>query len=109
MPGEKPFGAVAAEAYGQIGDLYLGKNNLPESLEMYKKAQVAAGTQAQLKLWPQFLTGMVYLKMNRDEQAQSTFEQVKAGGGTEAFLASLVDFYISDFNWWNTYGDMVKP
>ena len=109
LPREKSFGAVAAEAYGQIGDLYLGKNNLPESLEMYKKAQVAAGTEAELKLWPQFLTGMVYLKMNRDEQAQSTFEQVKAGGGTEAFWASLVDFYISDFNWWNTYGDMVKP
>jgi len=106
---EKPAQAMAAEAYGQLGDLYLGKNNLPGSLEMYKKAQSAIDTEADLKIWPQFLTGMVYLKMNRDEQAQGIFAQVKAGAGAEGFWSNLVDFYIADFKWWSTYGDMVKP
>lgn len=106
---EKPAQVMAAQAYGQIGDLYLGKNNLPVSLEMYKKAQAAIDTKTELKIWPQFLTGIVYLKMNRDEQAEGVFAQVKADAGTEGFWSNLVDFYISDFKWWNTYGDMVKP
>ena len=96
---EKPAQAMAAEAYGQLGDLYLGKNNLPGSLEMYKKAQSAIDTEADLKIWPQFLTGMVYLKMNRDEQAQGIFAQVKAGAGAEGFWSNLVDFYIADLKW----------
>jgi len=94
-------------AYKEIGDLYLRNDNLAGGLDMYNKA-LAFATDAELKLWSQFLVGKTYMKMNKDDQAQSTFAQMKAAAGADGFWTKVVDFYVADSKWWNKYGDLVK-
>lgn len=94
-------------AYKEIGDLYLRNDNLAGGLDMYNKALVFA-TDAELKLWSQYLVGKTYMKMNKDDQAQSTFAQMKAAAGADGFWTKVVDFYVADSKWWNKYGDSVN-
>ena len=97
----------AGIAYKEIGDLYLNKDNLAHGLAMYGKAFDLA-TDTELKLWSQFLMGKTYLKMNKEEQAQSTFAQIRTAAGAEGFWTKVVDFYAADSKWWEKYGDTVK-
>lgn len=105
---EKKEKVTAGVAYKEIGDLYLRNNNLAGGLDMYNKA-LAASSDAELKSWSQFLVGRTYMKMNKEEQAQNMFAQMKTTAGAEGFWANVVDFYVSDAKWWNKYGDSVSP
>lgn len=106
---EKRQRMLAGIVYKEIGDLYLQNDNLPGGLDMYNKALVTSANDAELKYWSQFLVGKTYLRMNRDEQAQSIFAQMKTAAGAEGFWSNVVDFYVADAKWWNTYGDLVHP
>ncbi len=94
-------------AYKEIGDLYLRNDNLASGLDMYNKALVFA-SDAELKRWSQFLVGQTYMKMNQDDQAQSTFAQIKTAAGAEGFWTKVVDFYVADSIWWHKYGDSIN-
>lgn len=94
-------------AYTEIGDLYLKNDNLAGGLDMYNKA-LASATNAELKLWSQFLVGKTYMKMHKDDQAQNTFAQMKVAAGAEGFWTKVIDFYVADSKWWNKYGDSVN-
>ena len=97
----------AGIAYKEIGDLYLRRDNLPGGLDMYNRA-LASATDSELKFWSQFLVGKTYLKMNKNDQAQNIFAQMKAAAGVEGFWTKVVDFYETDSKWWNKYGESVK-
>lgn len=94
-------------AYNDIGDLYVKGDNLGLGVSMYGKALENA-TNADMKLWSQFLLGNTYLKLSRDEQAQNLFTQIKTTAGPESFWAKVVDFYTLDSQWWDKYGSMIK-
>ncbi len=94
-------------AYKEIGDLYSKSNNLAGGLDMYNKA-LASSPDKELKLWSQFLMGETYIKMNKDDQAQSIFTQMKVASGPEGFWTKVVDFYLADSKWWEKYGSTVK-
>lgn len=104
---ENQDNASAGITYKEIGDLYLKSNNLAGGLDMYNKA-IASAKDSELKLWSQFMAGETYLKMNRDDQAQNVFAQIKAASGPEGFWTKVVDFYMADAKWWDKYGGMVK-
>ncbi len=106
---EKGERMMAGIAYKEIGDLYLHSDNLSGGLDMYNKALTTTAKDGELKYWSQFLVGKTYMKMNRNEQAQSIFAQMKAAAGAEGFWSNVVDFYVADAQWWNTYGDLVNP
>lgn len=106
---EKRDQVMAGIAYKEIGDLYLKNDNLTGGLDMYNKAMTAAAKDVELKYWSQFLAGKTYLKMRKNEQAQTLFAQMKASAGAEGFWSNVVDFYIADSKWWNAYGDLVSP
>ncbi len=93
--------------YREIGDLYLQKDNLATGLDMYNRA-LASATDAELKFWSQFLVGKTYMQMNKDDQAQNMFTQMKTAAGAEGFWTKVADFYVADYKWWNKYGDSVK-
>jgi len=97
----------AGIAYKEIGDLYRENNNLTGGLDMYNKA-FSTATDTELKLWSQFMIGETYLKMNRNDQAQNTFAQMKVASGPEGFWTKVVDFYTADSKWWEKYGQTVK-
>ncbi|MEE9911265.1 MAG: tetratricopeptide repeat protein [Deltaproteobacteria bacterium] len=97
----------AGIAYKEIGDLYLSRDNLAGGLDMYGKS-LASATDEELKFWSQFLVGKTYLRMNKNDQAQNIFAQMKAAAGAEGFWTKVVDFYEADAKWWNKYGDSVK-
>lgn len=94
-------------AYKEIGDLYVNSNNLGIGLSMYSKALDHA-TDADMKLWSQFLVGRTYLKLDRQDQAQNVFAQMKAAAGPEGFWGKVVDFYVADTQWWDKYGTLIK-
>ena len=94
-------------AYKDIGDLYVNSNNRGIGLSMYVKALDNA-TDADMKFWSQFLVGKTYLELDRQDQAQNVFAQMKAAAGPEGFWAKVVDFYIADTQWWDKYGTVVK-
>lgn len=96
----------AGIAYKELGDLYLHKDNMANGLAMYGKA-FDFSTDAELKLWSRFLMGKTYLKMNKEEQAQNTFAQIKTAAGAEGFWSKVVDFYAADVKWWDKYGNTV--
>jgi TolA-binding protein len=104
---EKQKKASTGITYKEIGDLYLKSNNLAGGLDMYNKA-LASTTDKELKLWSQFLMGEIYLKMNKTDQAQNIFAQMKVASGPEGFWTKAVDFYIADSKWWEKYGNTVK-
>lgn len=104
---EKQKKVSAGITYKEIGDLYLKSNNLAGGLDMYNKA-LASTTDKELKFWSQFLVGETYLRMNKDDQAQNTFAQIKIDSGPEGFWTKVVDFYQSDAKWWEKYGGKVK-
>jgi tetratricopeptide (TPR) repeat protein len=97
----------AGIAYKEIGDLYLKNNNLAGGLDMYNKS-LASTTNPELKQWSQFLVGGTYLRMNKGDQAQNTFAQMKVAAGPEGFWTKVVDFYVADSKWWERYGNTVK-
>ena len=103
---EKREKVNAGIAYKEIGDLYLKNNNLAGGLNMYNQA-LASSTDEELKRWSQFLVGKTYLKMNKDDQAQNTFTQMKTAAGPEGFWTKVVDFYVADYQWWEKYGNSV--
>ncbi len=94
-------------AYKDIGDLYVKNNNLGIGLSMYTKALDNA-TDVEMKLWSQFLVGETYLKLEKQDQAQNVFAQMKAAAGPEGFWAKVVDFYMADTQWWEKYGTLIK-
>jgi len=94
-------------AYNEIGDLYVKGDNLGLGVSMYGKALDNAAN-ADMKLWSQFLLGNAYLKLSKDDQAQSLFAQIKTTAGPESFWAKVVDFYTLDSRWWDKYGSMIK-
>lgn len=97
----------AGITYNEIGDLYLGGDNPATGLEMYGKALEIA-TDGELKYWSQFLLGKTYLKLNKEEDAQNKFSQIKTIAGADGFWTRVVDFYAADSKWWDKYGEMVK-
>ena len=104
---EKREKVATGITYKEIGDLYLRGDNLSGGLDMYSKA-LASSTDGELKLWSQFLLGKTYMRMNKNDQAQSIFTQMKTTAGAEGFWSNVVDFYVADSKWWNKYGDSVK-
>jgi len=94
-------------AYKEIGDLYSKSDNLAGGLDMYNKS-LASSPDRELKLWSQFLVGETYIKMNKDDQAQNIFAQMKVASGPEGFWTKVVDFYLADSKWWEKYGSTVK-
>lgn len=104
---ERQHNVHASITYNEIGDLYISGGNPASSLEMYGKAFKISPVQ-DLQYWSQFLLGQTYLKLNKDEDAQSKFSQLKTTAGAAGFWGSAVDFYAADSKWWDKYGDMVK-
>lgn len=107
LGGEKSEKEKTGIVYKEIGDLYLIKDNPVISLDMYSKAFEAAG-DAELKFWSQFLMGKTYMRMNKDDQAQNVFTQMKAASGAEGFWTKVTDFYVADYYWWNKYGESIS-
>jgi len=94
-------------AYSEIGDLYVKGDNLDLGVSMYNKAMENSATP-DMKLWSQFLLGNTYLRLNKDQQAQNMFAQIKTAAGPESFWSKVVDFYTVDSQWWGKYGGMIK-
>lgn len=107
LSSEKPEKGNAGIAYKEIGDLYVKSNNLGIGLSMYAKALDNA-TDADMKFWSQFLVGKTYLELDRQDQAQNVFAQMKTAAGPEGFWTKVVDFYMADTQWWEKYGNLVK-
>jgi TolA-binding protein len=105
--GEKKQKVNAGVAYKEIGDLYLQAKNAPDSAQMYSKS-VQNTENRELRLWSQFLLGQAYMQMSRTDDAQNTFNQIRAAAGTDGFWGTVLDYYISDRQWWEKYGSQIK-
>lgn len=107
LDSQKNLKATAGIVYKEIGDLYVKGNNLGLGLNMYAKALESASDE-DMKLWSRFLVGQTYLKLDREDQAQTYFTQIKTQAGPEGFWSNVVDFYLSDIQWWQKYGSVVQ-
>ncbi len=105
--GEKKQKVNAGVAYKEIGDLYLQAKNLPDGAQMYSKS-VQSTENRELRLWSQFLLGQAYMQMSRTDDAQNTFNQIRAAAGADGFWGAVLDYYIHDRQWWEKYGSQIQ-
>ncbi|MFO7569303.1 MAG: tetratricopeptide repeat protein [Smithellaceae bacterium] len=105
--GEKKQRVNAGIAYKEIGDLYLQASNVAGGIDMYSRS-VKSAEDRELKLWSQFLLGQAYLRISRTDDAQNTFDQIRATAGTDVFWGTVLDYYISDKQWWERYGAQIN-
>lgn len=97
----------AGELYQETGDMYFKANNFKNGIAMYNK--VLAGSSGQdLKYWAMFKMGQSYLRMDNHAEAQKKFNQIKTQAGPEGFWTRVVDYHVSDREWWNKYGEFLK-
>ncbi len=99
--------AILGDFYQETGDLYFKANNYRNSLQMYNKA-LNQSSNPDIKSWSLFHIGQAYQKMDNNAEAQKTFTKIKTQSGPEGFWTKVVDYYVSDQQWWNKYSDYLK-
>ena len=104
---DKQAAAGLGDVYKETGDLYFKANNFKNSLYMYNKA-LNQSSSPDIKSWSLFHIGQAYQKMDNNAEAQKTFTKIKTEAGPEGFWTKVVDYYVSDQQWWNKYGDYLK-
>ncbi|MEQ8180580.1 MAG: hypothetical protein ABRQ29_02600, partial [Smithellaceae bacterium] len=60
------------------------------------------------KYWTMFHMGKDYAEKGSYAEAQKIFTKIKAESGPEGFWTKIVDYYLSDQQWWNKYGQYLK-
>ncbi len=60
------------------------------------------------KYWSMFQTGQDYMSKGNYSEAQKIFAKIKAESGPEGFWTKIIDYYLSDQQWWNKYGEYLK-
>jgi len=60
------------------------------------------------KYWTMFHMGKDYAEKGSYAEAQKIFAKIKAESGPEGFWTKIVDYYLSDQQWWNKYGQYLK-
>ncbi len=104
---EKQILPGLGDFYKETGDLFLKANNYKDSLYMYNKA-LSKSADPEMKSWYLFSIGQTYQKMDNNSEAQKTFDKIKAQSGPEGFWTKVVDYHVSDKQWWNKYEDYLK-
>jgi len=46
--------------------------------------------------------------MDKNNEAQKTFNQIKNESGAEGFWAQIADYYSNDQKWWDKYREHLK-
>jgi len=73
----------------------------------YNKA-LSQFSNPDINSWSLFHIGQTYQKMDNNAEAQKAFTKIKTQSGPEGFWTKVVDYYVSDQQWWNKYGEYLK-
>ncbi|MEN6331183.1 MAG: tetratricopeptide repeat protein [Smithella sp.] len=60
------------------------------------------------RYWSMFRMGQDYIDKGNYSEAQKIFAKIKAESGPEGFWTKIVDYHLSDQQWWNKYGEYLK-
>ncbi|MEN6373980.1 MAG: tetratricopeptide repeat protein [Smithella sp.] len=72
------------------------------------EAALSPSSSPDHKYWSMFQMGQDYLKQGNYQEAQKIFARIKAESGPEGFWTKIVDYHVSDQQWWDKYGEYLK-
>ncbi len=72
------------------------------------EAALSSSSGPDQKYWSMFQMGQDYLKKGNYPEAQKIFARIKAESGPEGFWTRIVDYHVSDQQWWDKYGEYLK-
>jgi len=117
---EKIFNELLTQSVVQKSDMIpLIKKKMAEIADRKELSdQAAFGPQAavpssqnvhpDLKYWYWLRAGQSYLKNDNVAEARKKFDQIEAGAGPESFWTKIIDYYVSDHQWWDKYSEYLK-
>ena len=72
------------------------------------EAALSPSSSPDHKYWSMLQMGQDYLKQGNYSEAQKIFARIKAESGPEGFWTRIIDYQVSDQQWWDKYGEYLK-